>query len=292
MGHPTRILSQKNLRFAWKFSRDSKGRGGAPGIDWLSPRKFGDEISSRIKRTNEKISKGNYSFRPLRPLLIEKSQSKLRLICVPTVEDRLVQRAIGMYLEEGDKLKIRNAVSYGFIRRKTLKEALTDGIRLRHQYPWVLKTDIISFFDKIDRQAVLQKFDARLPGSNLRPLIKAAIACEIMPGDTKVDAWLKNQEINKGIGLRQGMPLSPMLSNLFLEKFDKSIESSGIRMIRYADDIAFFLRARLKQMTQKTLLPTCFSRSNRRYHPSNLRIAKLKLQTLKNQWSSWACPAT
>jgi hypothetical protein len=46
------------------------------------------------------------------------------------------------------------------------------------------------------------------------------------------------------IGLRQGMPVSPMLSNLLLKRFDEGLDKQGIVAVRYADDIAVFARSR------------------------------------------------
>lgn len=78
-------------------------------------------------------------------------------------------------------------------------------------------------------------------GSSLIPLLKEAMDCEIeIKKSPLVRTSLEKQGIKTGVGLRQGMPLSPILSNLLLSDFDRSIQRNGIEMIRYADDLVLF----------------------------------------------------
>jgi hypothetical protein len=92
-------------------------------------------------------------------------------------------------------------------------------------------------------------------GSSLIPLLKDVIDCEI---DTKksplVQAKLDSQGIKPGMGLRQGMPLSPILSNLLLSNFDRGIQRSGVEMIRYADDLDLFSRTKEEAHKGKELV--------------------------------------
>jgi RNA-directed DNA polymerase len=72
------------------------------------------------------------------------------------------------------------------------------------------------------------------------------IDCEI-----KVTRWnrsnIEKHGVEMRVGVRQGMPLSPILANLVLSEFDGKIERYGLKMVRYADDIAIFLRPSKKR---------------------------------------------
>jgi RNA-directed DNA polymerase len=161
------------------------------------------------------------------------------MICIPIVSDRVVQRTIVECLVSTKKLPIYNTVSFGFIRGLGTQSAIKAVVELRRQYDWCLKTDIESFFDRIPREYLKGRLRSALGPHSLVPIISKIIDCEIkcLPfQNMKIEKY----GIKKGVGIRQGMPLSPILANLVLSKFDKRVERLGIKMVRYADDIVFF----------------------------------------------------
>lgn len=118
--------------------------------------------------------------------------------------------------------------------------AIKAATTMRAKRPWVLKTDIRSFFDRIPRPELKDRVRIALGNHSLVPLIKNVIDCEIKDDAPASRAKLEELGIRRGRGLRQGMPLSPVLSNLILAKFDKSLEKSRVEAIRYADDLIVF----------------------------------------------------
>ncbi len=186
-----------------------------------------------------------YRHDRLRLQSIEKPNSKKkRIICVPTVTDRLVQRAI-MLIFRRREFKVESKISYGGSRERRVTVAIENSKRLRKDRPWVLKTDISSFFDKIDRLKIKNIVSKKIPYRSLHPIIYQAIDAEIYPKISDEDKkTLDESEIEVGKGLRQGLPLSPLLSNLYLSSFDKSVEKSKFLAIRYVDDLAFFCKSK------------------------------------------------
>jgi hypothetical protein len=81
--------------------------------------------------------------------------------------------------------------------------------------------------------------DRALPHNSLTPLINKFIDCEIKE-ERNLRSVLSARGIKRGVGLRQGMPLSPILANLVLSTFDSDVEQVHIEMVRYADDIILF----------------------------------------------------
>ncbi len=235
----------KNLTFVWSsFWKRTGGKSGA-GIDGVDPAKFREQLTSRLASLKAELDEG-YAFRALRGVAIPKSDpTKLRLICVPTVADRLVQRALLNIIEpRSSQLGIANDVSFGFLKRPGPEKGGVQGarqaaVRLRQSNRWVFKADISKFFDDISRKNLAEDFCRALRLRSLLPLIKGAISCEVQADDDRVRSALRQNNIVVGHGLRQGMPISPLLSNFVLRNFDKVIASS-FSMVRYADDLVVF----------------------------------------------------
>jgi hypothetical protein len=156
----------------------------------------------------------------------------------------MVQRAVLDFLSQKYGARLANYISYGFVLGRTVKSALAEACRLRGLAGWVYKTDIQSFFDRISRERLRQDITRNIRDTSLHPLLFAAINCEIDTDRRAVRNEITKQDIKNGIGLRQGMPLSPFLSNLVLRDFDLAIQQRGYLAIRYADDLIFFANSK------------------------------------------------
>ncbi len=261
-----RHFSIKALRTEWKLSRDKK----LAGIDDISPSQFGADLDANLYRIYKAIYSDSFGFRELKVVPISKGNGKMRIICIPTVADRLVQRVAvrlltkdkstnKQYLSKQLELE-NNPIVYGLgnlVRPNSgVEDALKKAVEIRQNFPWVLKTDIQSFFDKIDRKILIKEFNSRF--SNLPILIRVvekAINCECEQSE-KNKKLLKDNDIKRGVGIRQGMPLSPILSSFFLRKFDKVIrkEIGDNRVIRYADDIIAFASSKKECEEMKNII--------------------------------------
>jgi len=109
-------------------------------------------------------------------------------------------------------------------------------------FEWCVKADIESFFDQIPRPFLKERVAAVLQNHSLVPLICSAIDCEIK-GTPEELKRVGAQGIKTGLGIRQGMPLSPLLANVTLWKFDRAVESRRLPMVRYADDLLLFFNS-------------------------------------------------
>jgi RNA-directed DNA polymerase len=205
---------------------------------------FAARLDSNLKFTADELRFGRYGPSRLRPVLIPKANSdKERLICIPTVRDRVVQRAVANYLVTNKSFPIYNSSSYGFIKGRGTQLAIDQANALRNCYDWCLKTDIEAFFDRIPRQYLKRRVSVALGRHSLVGLISKVVDCEIK-ADTSVKSKLRKQGVMLGVGIRQGMPLSPILANLALSEFDRRVEQAGMKMIRYADDILMFFSSK------------------------------------------------
>ncbi|MCE4225878.1 hypothetical protein HCU64_19170 [Methylobacterium sp. C25] len=237
---PLHLLNRERLADAWKNSRDSQPKAGKPGIDSISAQTFAANLDQNIGSIATEIKGGKYQFRALRAVFIEKPNStKFRIICVPTVRDRLVQRTIANHIHQKNTLPIYRSNSYAYIQDRGVGAAIKDAVAYRSELNWVVKTDIQSFFDRIPREYLKERLARSMKRNSLIPYLFQIIDSEARI--RKIDQWkAKTTGIEQGRGIRQGMPLSPTLANLCLSEFDRHIEQSNIRMIRYSDDIILF----------------------------------------------------
>jgi RNA-directed DNA polymerase len=239
------IRTVENLRDVWREFVARSGMKSSAGIDWITPVMFQEDLGRRLKVISDEMSKG-YAFSPLRAVVLpKKDKDKTRLICIPTIADRLVQRAILRKIElRSTALGIVNDVSFGFVRplsgaKRGTSAARQAAIKLRTDHRWVLKADISAFFDTIDRKILIDDFARKFSLRSLQPLIRSAVDCEVRPDSDRVRRSIAENNIRTGVGLRQGMPLSPVLSNFVLRDFDHVV-GSQFPMVRYADDMLIF----------------------------------------------------
>lgn len=244
-----RLSSYKNLSRIWK-EHWPQVKPSAPGIDGLTPRQFDDNQSVHLSAIRKKLVDG-YTCSKLRAVPVpKKDPDKFRVICIPTLYDRVVQRAVLECVQaKAGKLGIENDVSFGFIKdpdgnKRGVFAARAAAIRHREQRNWVFKADIDSFFDQISREELIDRFNRSFSLKSLLSIVREVINCEIDTSDPRTRRILADNGIRAGRGLRQGMPLSPLLSNFVLRDFDGAFIKHKHDLVRYADDLVAFASSR------------------------------------------------
>ena len=238
--------SWESLNSAWKtlFRKSRPSSRNSVGIDDISINDFARDDAANINRLHREIREKQFHFSHLRPHLIQKPNGKDRLICVPTVKDRIVQRALLEFLSNKYHGRLANEISYGFVKYRSVGTAAKLACALRGRHQWAFKTDITSFFDTVNRSVLAQAISKNIRDSSLHALLLGALSCEVhctSSGDRK---RIKKLGIKEGLGIRQGMPLSPIFANLLLLQFDKAVNAKQYKCVRYADDLIFFADSR------------------------------------------------
>jgi retron-type reverse transcriptase len=232
------------LKAAWnKVSRGKLGKPGAArvGGDGHSLTSFQQRLDNKLFVLERRLSDGRFQFSSLDPYFIPKQDGKFRVICVPSVADRVVQRAVLDNIT-ARQTWMKNSVSYGFVSGGGVELAASDAARFRQHRPWVFKTDITKFFDQVDRELLKERIARLVRQKSIHPLLLAAMDCEIAPRRASHSDRLKKMGIVHGKGVRQGMPLSPFFANLFLADFDRACAKKRLCVLRYADDLLCLAR--------------------------------------------------
>lgn len=226
-----KICDRNNLNQAYKRVKSNKG---APGIDGMTVNDMGKFISEHKEELLNQLLSGSYRPQPVREVEIPKSGGGIRQLGIPTVVDRLVQQAILQVLQPIFERSFSD-YSYGFRPGRNAHQAVKraqgyvqGGNRI------VVDIDLEKFFDQVNHDILMSKLAKVIEDKRLLRIIRAFLNAGIM----KQGVCIERVE-----GAPQGGPLSPLLSNIMLDKLDKELERRGHKFCRYADDCNVYVRS-------------------------------------------------
>lgn len=244
-----RIASKENLFIAWSLINKNPH---SYGIDRKTIQSVRDNIYSEIQIINAELLSRKFKFSPYRVHRLIKKGKKPRLLRIPTVTDRIVQKGILNII--GPKYYSDFCdCSFGYREGKKISEAVYQILKYQSEgYFFVLEADIEKFFDMVDKEKLFEMIMSKLKKSkSLELLLKDSLKAEI--GNPEMFfcqeiELLNNQEI----GIPQGGILSPLYANIYLTFFDKKMLEAGYKLVRYADD--FVVLCRTKKEAQEAYL--------------------------------------
>jgi group II intron reverse transcriptase/maturase len=230
---PARVLvGQLDLPAVWARVHD---KFGMPGVDGISVGRFARDARANLLSLQSWLARDQYQALPLRMAEVEKKSGKsTRLLLIPCVVDRVVLSAVARWLGARWNPAF-DPNSFAYRPGVGVASALRTLAAMRDRgYHWVLDADIRSFFDSIDHSLLLEKLRRWLgEKSALLGWIRQWIEGPVWDG-TELSVL--------GCGVPQGSPLSPLLSNYYLDDFDRRLRGDGIRFVRYADDFLVLAR--------------------------------------------------
>jgi group II intron reverse transcriptase/maturase len=215
----TRALTLPNLRAAWERVADNRG---APGVDAVSLRRFARDWEAHLVELRESVLGNTYKPQRLRHLRFPKPSGGWRTISICTVRDRVLQRAVLNVLEAALDQEFLDC-AFGYRPGRSTKGAVEQVLQYRDAgLKWVLDGDIEQFFESLDHALLLQFLREDVQDARVIALI---------------ELWLKTgQDGKRALGTPLGMVISPLLSNLYLHRFDLALTRLGFHLVRYADD--------------------------------------------------------
>ena len=228
-----RILSEENLKKAIKAVKQNKG---APGIDNMTVDELDAYFLEHGEEIKTQIRTKKYKPQPVRRVYIPKANGKKRPLGIPTVVDRAIQQAVAQVLSRGYE-RYFSEYSYGFRPNRDAHMAINQVLEyLNEGYEWVIDLDIEKYFDTVNHDKLVSILREHINDAPTLHLIRSFLRAGVME-----DGLVSPSEE----GVPQGGPLSPILSNVYLDKLDKELESRGLSFVRYADDCNIFVRSEM-----------------------------------------------
>ena len=243
----SQLRSQERLFRAWLAVRASCLDSDS---SWIKQEalEFESTVSTGIGRIYRELKSGRFHFRPGRGWLKSRSgKSCPRPMVVQNVSERIVQKALlDLVWEQGNvRDRVDHPGSYGGIKKKGVRDALFAlSYALRRGAKYYVKTDIKDFFTRIPRRLAISEMCRLLPDDSLTQILDAATVVSLANIE-KIAKEYRNLFPGDEIGVAQGFCLSPLLCNVLLSEFDRTVSGEGAVSIRYIDD--FIILGKSKQ---------------------------------------------
>ena len=226
------IFEKNNLNQAYLQVVRNKGASGVDGMSY-------DQLLPYLKEHREELlaelHAGTYQPKPVRRVEIDKEDGGKRKLGIPTVIDRMIQQAINQILQQiYDPIFSDN--SFGFRPKRSAHMAIMQAKSYYEQgYKYVVDIDLKAYFDTINHDKLMYLLEEKIKDKRVLRLIRKYLQSGIMEG-----GLVKATEE----GAPQGGPLSPLLSNIYLNEFDEVLELRGHKFVRYADDCNIYVKSR------------------------------------------------
>jgi group II intron reverse transcriptase/maturase len=225
-----------------------RSRGKAAGVDRVAASEYQQNRRAHLENLRLELKRGTYQPQPLRRVMIPKANGKQRGLGIPCLRDKIVQEAIRMALEPIYEVEFHEH-SYGFRPNRSTHHAVFRCQQMMQKgFTWVIEGDVKACFDEISHKAILSCLREKVMDNRflelIRRLLKAGVEVEGVVHPTEK-------------GVPQGGVVSPLLSNVVLNKLDWFLHGQGhygneqgyawkkgrpnVRFARYADDWCVFL---------------------------------------------------
>jgi len=248
-------------------------KDGATGVDGQTAEEYAAHLEHNLASLLERFKAGTYWAPPVRRVEIPKGDGRrTRPIGIPTVEDKVLQRAVVLLLDAIYEQDFRDS-SYGFRPGRSAHQALS---RLQRALTtggggWVYEVDIQGCFDTLDHGHLRRFLDQRVRDGVVRRTI---------------DKWLKAGVLEGGVlrhpelGTPQGGVISPLLANLYLHEVLDTWFEDVVRprlrgrafLIRYADDFVIGFTREDDARRVVAVLPKRFGKYGLTLHPDKTRL--------------------
>jgi len=262
------------LHEAWRRTR----KDGAAGVDGQTAAGYEQELEGNLRSLLDRAKSGTYRAPPVRRVHIPKggSATETRPIGIPTLEDKVLQRAVAMLLEPIYEQDFHDC-SHGFRPGRGAHQALQALWKqtMVNRGGWIVEVDIRKFFDTLDHHHLREFVGQRVRDGVLLRLI---------------GKWLNAGVMEEGrvsypdSGSPQGGVISPMLSNIYLhyvlddwlEREVKPRLKGRAHLIRYADDFVIGLTDEEDAQRVMQVLPKRFGRYGLTLHPEKTRLVPFR----------------
>jgi RNA-directed DNA polymerase len=248
-------------------------KDGAPGVDGQTADDYAESLGDNLRSLLDRAKSGTYWAPPVRRVRIPKGTgNETRPLGIPTLEDKILQRAVVMALEPIYEQDFWDC-SYSFRPGRSAHQALQV---LWQQVMdlggcWLVEVDIRKFFDTLDH-------------AQLRALLRQRVRDGVVL--RLIDKWLKAGVLEDGeltypeAGTPQGGVISPLLANIYLHYvldgwFEEAVKpclKGRAFLVRYADDFVMGFACEEDARRVLAVLPQRFGKYGLTIHPDQTRL--------------------
>ena len=217
------ILSDENVELALEKVKAKKGKSG---IDGITVKEIDAYMRENWTTIRDKIRRRRYTPKPVRRVEIPKPDGGVRKLGIPTVADRVIERAIAQVLTPIVEPYF-SEYSYGFRPKRRAQQAILKLLEYFNDgYTYIVDIDLEKFFDQVPQDRLMSLVHKLINDPDTESLIRKYLNAGVM---------IEDQYEETLTGTPQGGNLSPLLSNIMLNELDKELEARGLHFVRYAE---------------------------------------------------------
>ncbi len=263
--HHVTIQTLKSSYYALK-------RNAAPGIDGQEWSSYGADLEKNLVDLHKRIHTGGYRAKPSLCVYIPKPDGKKRPLGIASLEDKIVQYAVGAVLSAVYETEFYG-FSYGFRPERGCHDAL-DALYVAiesKKVNYVLDADIQGFFDSISHEWMFRFLERRIADQRLLRIIGKWLRA----GVSEAGEWSSTT-----VGTPQGAVISPLLANIFLHYvlddwvtwWRKKYAVGDVIIVRYADDFVMGFQHKCEAEAFLSALTARLKAFSLNLHPEKTRL--------------------
>jgi len=264
-----KVYAELNLFTA---ARRVTGREKAAGVDGQSCEAFEEHLLVETRQLSEQLKAQTYRPQAVRRVHIPKPgrPNETRPLGIPTVRDRVVQRAVVNVIEPILDHRFHER-SFGFRHGRGAHDALrVVEQKLQDGYVYVVDADLKGYFDTIPKDRLMMFIKEHISDSRMLKLIRMFLDQNIME---------ELREWTPIAGVPQGAVLSPVLSNLYLNPLDHLMADDGFEMVRYADDFVVLCRSKSEAESALQTIQEWVEQAGLTLHPTKTQIVDSRVES-------------
>ena len=254
------------------FGQLSKNK--APGIDGETVAEYAEDLQSNLRDLHARLTSKHYRASSIERVWIDKEDGSQRPIGLLVVEDKIVQKAVAILLENVFESDFYD-FSYGFRPGRNPHQALHAVRELirKLNIDWIVDVDVQQFFDTVDRDVFFKLLHGRVKDGGLDRLLNEWFEAEVLDGE----------ELSySDKGTPQGGVVSPIIANIYLhfvldEWFEREVKprlKGRSFLIRFADDAVLGFEYEEDAHRVREVLLKRLEKYGLKAHPVKTRLVK------------------